>query len=142
MNSAISLTIDNRFSNGNLANPAYGITVSAGSPFLTAGAIGAKPIDIGSRTDERNNGGIYQSPGGKGNIRGATGYNLPGGKDILVIYFDNGRSLLSTISAGASINATEVDTAAGGLVSVRGTFTVGSEEAKYSVRAANFDETD
>jgi hypothetical protein len=85
---------------------------------------------------------MYQSPGGKGNIRGATGYNLPGGNDILVIYFDNGRSLLSTVSAGVSITATEVDTAAGGSVSVRGTFTVGSEEAKYSVRAANFDETD
>jgi hypothetical protein len=142
MDSAISVTIVNEFSDGDSANPAFDITVSAGSPFLTAGAVGAKPLDVGSLTKDENNGGIYQCPGGDGNIRGAIGYNLPGGQDILVIYFDNGQSLLSTISAGVSITATEVDTAAGGSASVSGTFTVGGEEAKYSVRGVNFDEKD
>ncbi|KAJ7476156.1 hypothetical protein FB451DRAFT_1245994 [Mycena latifolia] len=138
MNSAVCLTINNRLTNGITANPAYGVTVSAGSPVLTAGVIGAEPIDVGSLTRESNNGGIYQSVGGQGNIRGATGYNLPGGKDVLVIYFDNGQSLVSTVPAGISISATEVDTAAGGSRILSGNFNVGREEASYSATVESY----
>ncbi|KAJ7472919.1 hypothetical protein B0H11DRAFT_2037756 [Mycena galericulata] len=132
MNSAVLITIYNRLTNGITANPAYGVTVSAGSPVLTAGVIGAEPIEVGSLTRESNNGGIYQSVGGRGNIRGATGYNLPGGQDVLVIYFDNGQALVSTIPAGMSINTKEVDAAAGGSRSLSGKFEVDGEEAIYS----------
>ncbi|KAJ7074988.1 hypothetical protein B0H15DRAFT_956871 [Mycena belliarum] len=113
-------------------NPAYDVKVSAGSPVLTSGAVGAPPIDVPSQTREGNNGGIYQSLGGRGSVRGATGYNLPGGTDVLVVYFDNNRGLVSTVPAGSSLTTAEVEAAAGGSRTLTGTFTVAGERASYT----------
>jgi hypothetical protein len=134
MPSAVGLTIDNQLSDGIMANPAYGITVTAGSPVVTAGAIAADPIDVGSLSKKGNNGGIYQSVGGQGPIRGATGYNLPGGRDVLMIYFDNGRVRVSVVPGPISFSVAEIDIAAGGATQVNGSFNVDGDTANYSVR--------